>query len=436
MCGRGTWIVATGLVILSLAPQACRGQDRFETQIKSVKVVDANNVPVPDARVYTGECLVWDNAAQTVRLVEQPPQWRTDANGIFSFEFTRQGEGHPYLVTDASFKQMGTLFITRKDPATTYTLRLQKPARIRGVIRSTDRVFSDVHVKLYYAPKGFYSLLSAGYHLDTPGREAALDLLCPSGCDLGLRITLDEPAFKGYQKLQAIAPLEPGQTLDVGSIELRATSGSKVFGAPAPELQIAEWVQGEPVTLGDLRGKVVLLDFWGLWCGPCRRSLPGLASLHEKYAKDGLVIIAVHDASLTKDTLLDRSQGLVDLSKLPFRIAVDSPADGNATPEENRAKGRTVSSYGITTFPTPLIIDREGRVQARDGQTAGETEEDLYLALYGRPMPKPTTTIGRLFAMSQREFMAVGIVAGLILILAIVLVSLRLRRSNIRGPRS
>jgi len=415
-----------------LVYQVGRGEDQFETQIKMVTVVDANGVPATDAGVYTGECLVWDNRTRTVRLTETPPQWRTDPNGAFSLEFIRQGAGRVYFAANAAFDQMGWLYIARTDPAETYTLRLEKMARVKGVIRSEEVAFADMRVNLdfYHASRrSLFGLLSANYHLDTPSNQMTFDFLCPAGCDLSLRVEPNVPGIKKYQRSWDIAALQPGQVFDVGAIELHGTSGFKTFGKPAPELQVAEWVKGKSVTLAELKGKVVLLDFWGIWCGPCRRALPGLTELHRKYARDGLVIIAVHDASRTGASLLEKSRGVLDLSSVPFRIAVDSPLEGAAVSETAIGRGRTIAAYGIHEFPTGLIINKDGRVE-----DAPVTEDRIYFLLYGRHMPAPTM-LSRLFAGNQRLFATIIVAPVLILILGIALDALRLRRSRLASAR-
>jgi thiol-disulfide isomerase/thioredoxin len=419
-------------VFLSLVCEAGRGEGQFETQIKTVTVVDANGVPVPDAHVYRDECLVWDNQAKTARLTEETPWQHTNAKGTFSFEFVRRGAGSLHFVTDASFSRMGSLFITRKDPNESYTVRLEKLARIRGAIRSADAAFSNVHVELLFdSKKDLFPFFSADYRLDASTHELAFDIPCPAGCNLSLRIEGREPAFKAYQGgYRDITALKPGQTFDIGTIELHGTSGFKTFGKPAPELQVAEWVKGKPVTLAELKGKVVLLDFWGLWCGPCRRALPGLTELHRKYAGDGLVIIAVHDASQTGASLLEKSRGLLDLSNLPFRIAVDSPLEGAVASETANGTGRTIAAYGITAFPTGLIINKEGQVE--DTQSA--TEDHIYFLLHGRHMPSPTM-FSRLLAGNQRLLATIIAAGSLILVLAMIWGVLRLRRSGLASAR-
>ncbi len=80
------------------------------------------------------------------------------------------------------------------------------------------------------------------------------------------------------------------------SLERRIASGKKlaaVIGKDAAPLAVEVWANGTPLTESDLKDKVVLLDFWAVWCGPCIRTFPHLRELREKYADKGLVIIGL-----------------------------------------------------------------------------------------------------------------------------------------------
>jgi thiol-disulfide isomerase/thioredoxin len=162
--------------------------------------------------------------------------------------------------------------------------------------------------------------------------------------------------------------IEPGERTRTVTLDLPASRLAELRGKPAPALtQIKGWVNGGPVTLADLKGKIVLLDFWGYWCGPCCRAMPELVALHEKYKDKGLVIIAVHDDSAT-----DVAEMLAKLEKpkasfwhgkdLPFLIALDGGGQTEVPGHAWKARGATTAAYGITLFPTQVLIDKDGNV--------------------------------------------------------------------------
>jgi thiol-disulfide isomerase/thioredoxin len=100
-------------------------------------------------------------------------------------------------------------------------------------------------------------------------------------------------------------------------------------------------------TLKDMAGKVVFLNFWATWCGPCRQEMPSMETLYQRFKDQGLEILAVdcrEDASLVS--------WFMNEYKLSFPAALDT-------------SGRIAAIYGITAFPTTYIIDREGFIITR-----------------------------------------------------------------------
>ena len=102
---------------------------------------------------------------------------------------------------------------------------------------------------------------------------------------------INEASTDEAVKKQVAATLRSLASME-GSIE-SAKKLAELIGKDAAPLQVETWVNGSPLTDADLKGKVVLLDFWAVWCGPCIATFPHLKEWNEKYADKGLVMIGL-----------------------------------------------------------------------------------------------------------------------------------------------
>lgn len=138
---------------------------------------------------------------------------------------------------------------------------------------------------------------------------------------------------------------------------------------PAPGFELAGLSQ--PVRLDQYKGKVVYLDFWASWCGPCRQSFPWMNAVQKKWAAQGLVVLGVNlDAKAA-----DAAQFL-QAHPAEFTVAFDP-------------KGQTPALYQVKGMPTSVLIGRNGKVLFqhagfRPSDTAA-LEARMAAALQGQP---------------------------------------------------
>jgi thiol-disulfide isomerase/thioredoxin len=139
---------------------------------------------------------------------------------------------------------------------------------------------------------------------------------------------------------------------------------SEWAGRPLPPIEAAGWLNtAKPLTADDLRGKVVLLDFWLTTCGPCVRAMPDLASLHQRYRKRGLMVVG----------LTPESESEVDLERFMKAVPdIDWPIGYGAV--------ATFSHMGIFATPTYLVYDRNGR-STWGGHSLAQAEDAIVAAL-------------------------------------------------------
>ena len=102
-----------------------------------------------------------------------------------------------------------------------------------------------------------------------------------------------------------------------------------------------------PVSLESYRGKVLWLDFWASWCGPCRQSFPWMNAMRLKYADKGLAVLAIN-----LDQEPREAERFLQQYEAGFDIAFD-------------VAGQTPERYGVSGMPSAFLIDREGRIISR-----------------------------------------------------------------------
>lgn len=116
-------------------------------------------------------------------------------------------------------------------------------------------------------------------------------------------------------------------------------------GKPAPELTTKAWI-GESTSIAANKGKVVVVDFWATWCGPCMAAIPENVELMKRSADKPLAFIGVHDSK----NGWNKAAEVVKSKQINYPVAQDS--------------GESAKAYGLSFWPTYIVIDHEGIVRA------------------------------------------------------------------------
>jgi cytochrome c biogenesis protein CcmG/thiol:disulfide interchange protein DsbE len=118
-------------------------------------------------------------------------------------------------------------------------------------------------------------------------------------------------------------------------------------GKPAAPFKLTD-LQGDPVSMADMRGKVVFLNIWATWCAPCREEMPSMEKLYERMRdKKGFVMLAVSQDTSGRDEVLN----YVKKHGYHFDVLLDP-------------KNAVAEAYNVSGVPETFIIDRQGRIVA------------------------------------------------------------------------
>ena len=122
---------------------------------------------------------------------------------------------------------------------------------------------------------------------------------------------------------------------------------AQMIGKPAPPLVIERWFQPDFWHL-NVKNRVVVVDFWGVWCAPCIAQLPKLAAISDKYSSDDLLVIGVH-SSLQREQL----PAFLDRRPIPYPVGIDH-------------HDRTAERFNLYGYPSIYVIDQKGVLRAVD----------------------------------------------------------------------
>jgi len=118
----------------------------------------------------------------------------------------------------------------------------------------------------------------------------------------------------------------------------------------APEFAPGTWINSDPLTLKNLRGRVVLVEFWTFGCYNCRNTLPYVKRWDERYRDKGLTVVGVHSPELEEERVIDNVRR--ETASLGIRYPVVTDNDY-----------ATWKAYNVEAWPTIFVLDKEGRIR-------------------------------------------------------------------------
>ena len=166
--------------------------------------------------------------------------------------------------------------------------------------------------------------------------------------------------------------------------QYQAQMASEVIrvGQEAPNITLPN-PNGKPYSLSDLRGKVVLLDFWASWCGPCRRENPNVVKVYDRYKDQGFTVFSVSLDGLDSRTAarFNEEQRSEFMAQQKTRW-VDAIKQDNLKWEYHvsdlkKWECAPAATYGVTSIPRTFLIDREGKIAAINLRGAEHIEMEL-----------------------------------------------------------
>ena len=314
---------------------------QFRVTVQTIQGADVAEELVTESGGGTGKYRVqWDDPHRDLLVGDGQTGWIFRRSlSEYAKEPLRAGatgfEEIDQHVTSASVSRE-ELFVVDGKPTPIYVVRVERdqwPKDTYAMYRIDQKTFA-VYKAIVYSPKTTQISLYATVRWDQPVPDSLFTFTPPSSA-------------------RQAAPTP----------EVEAT-GSPIVGTAAPDFTLPD-ANGHPVNLHDLRGKVVVVDFWATWCPPCRAEMPLLQQMQNELADKGLVVLGL-------DVGEDAGTVTAFAKQQSYTFALLLGAEPNVS-----------ARYFVEAYPTTFVVDRRGRIAFRDlgGDSAAKLRSAVQAAL-------------------------------------------------------
>ena len=146
-----------------------------------------------------------------------------------------------------------------------------------------------------------------------------------------------------------------------GMTKLKEELKKEMLDKPAPDFSLQD-IEGKTVSLADLKGKTLILDFWATWCGPCVRSFPAMQKAVDKFKEDENIQFLFINTWERGDNVLKNVTKFIEDKKYNFHVLMD-------------LESKVVEAYGVEGIPTKFIVDKKGKIRFKSVGFGGNDEE-------------------------------------------------------------
>lgn len=178
-------------------------------------------------------------------------------------------------------------------------------------------------------------------------------------------IELQKKALTNLQKVNPTSETAVAYDAYIKQLEYKKkarNTGPIAVGQDAPDIRLTS-PSGKEYALSDLKGQIVLLDFWASWCRPCRSENPNVVKVYEKYKSQGFTVFSV-----SLDSNRDRWDAAIQQDKLSWPYHVS---------DLQKWKSAPAAVYGVRSIPRAFLIDKDGKIAATTVRGAAQLEEEL-----------------------------------------------------------